>query len=109
MSALAAVHGGLGDELRRDLPAQIEHAIELALGGRVERRVQTSSRRVLREGVLRRQRVGRSARFVPRICSWNQCAYQRSEQRRVRHWILPFVSFWQLSTAERVPWTEQSL
>jgi hypothetical protein len=72
VAALATVDGCLRDKLRLEPRAQIEHPIELLVGARIKRGVQTSGCRDLRQRVPRRQLVGTSTRLIPRISRRNQ-------------------------------------
>src|SRR5262245_9243502 len=78
-TALAAEHGGLGDELSVDVGAELEHLRQLLTGGRVEGWVQTTSRSVLRQLMLWRKSISRSPLFVDDISCRNQLADQRLE------------------------------
>src|SRR5439155_21475424 len=73
-TALAAEHCGLGDELSVDVGAQLKHLPQLLICTGVESCVQTTGRSVLRQLMLWRKSVRRSALFVDRISSRNQLA-----------------------------------
>src|SRR5205823_6523838 len=84
-AALACVDGRLGDEERLDLFAKLKHLRELLLGADVERGAEAARRRILRERLLRRERVGRRALLVARVRRGNELAHERLEKCLVCH------------------------
>ena len=85
VAALTAINRCLRHKLRRHLRGELQRLIELRFRVRVKGRVQRTGHRVLSERLLRRQRISRASRFIPRIRAGQEFSSDSLKERCVCH------------------------